>query len=187
MSIKGQRETPVPMECSVRSSLMRVILSELGYKTRTVIVYNATTRPRGLDLDSHTFIEVWNPDTKHWETQDPDYDLYYIEKDTENRVSYAEVAKSPDRYIPCNDNKCGWDIVSRENIKAKTLLDYMDIISIVDKERKARYSFRKDDINPEKTYKTQDGEASFCNILEKNCRSGFYPLSEYTPKQPISH
>ena len=66
----GKRAQPVPMECSTRSNLMGQMLRKLGYKTRTVAIFDSETN------HSHTFLDVLNPDSGQWETQDPDYNIY---------------------------------------------------------------------------------------------------------------
>jgi hypothetical protein len=46
-------------------------------------------------LRSHTFLEVNNPDSGHWEIQDPDYDIYYVYKATAARVSTSQILLEP--------------------------------------------------------------------------------------------
>jgi hypothetical protein len=72
---KGLRAEPVHMECSTRTNLMKSILQALGYDTRVVAIFNSKT-----NLRSHSFLEVMNPETKRWETQDVDYDIYLAQQ-----------------------------------------------------------------------------------------------------------
>jgi hypothetical protein len=72
-----------------RSNLMSAVLEKLGYETRIIALFD--TDDEG--LRSHTFLEVRNPETGRWETQDPDFDLYWISKSSGLRVSLAEAAE----------------------------------------------------------------------------------------------
>ena len=58
------------MECSSRTILMGLILRALGYETRVVAIFDSRT-----NLKSHSFLEVINPATGRWETQDADFDI----------------------------------------------------------------------------------------------------------------
>jgi hypothetical protein len=46
-------------------------------------------------LRSHTFLEAYNPDTGHWEINDPDYDIYYVYKNTTARLSTSQILLAP--------------------------------------------------------------------------------------------
>ena len=123
------------MECSTRSNLMARLLEALGYKTRIVAIFNSRT-----NLKSHSFLEVMNPETKRWETQDPDYDIYWRSKESKDRLSLADSAEAVQDIEPCGRDSCGWEHVSREGIRADKLRGYLDIVSITDK--RTRHSLR---------------------------------------------
>ena len=65
------------MECSVRSNIMARLLEAMGYETRIVAIFNTKS---ARNLNSHSFLEVLNPETGQWETQDADYDIYWQRK-----------------------------------------------------------------------------------------------------------
>jgi hypothetical protein len=63
--VKGLAAEPVHMECSTRTNLMQLILQALAYETRIAALFDSNT-----NLSSHSFLEIMNPKTKRWETQD---------------------------------------------------------------------------------------------------------------------
>ena len=97
---KGQTAKLQPLECSTRSRLLADMLRVLGYRVRTIHLYS-----EGL-VESHTFIDVLNPASGRWETQDADYNTYWQSKSGE-RVSIVDVAANPKAYVPCGPDTCG--------------------------------------------------------------------------------
>ena len=93
---------PIQMECSTRTNLMALILHALGYETRVIAIFNSRS-----NLNSHSFIEVLNPETKQWEAQDADYDIYWRSKGTGARISLADAAEAIDDIEPCGRETCG--------------------------------------------------------------------------------
>src|SRR6266508_567079 len=89
----------VHMECSTRANLMGRVLRRMGYQTRTIAIFKSKGR-----YASHTFLDVLNPETNAWETQDPDYDIYWTSLPAKARVSLAETADHLDRLEPCGRN-----------------------------------------------------------------------------------
>src|SRR5262245_23202376 len=132
---RGLSTEPAHMECSTRSTLMTRILHTLGYDTRIIAIFDS-----GTNLESHSFLEVMNPQTGQWETQDPDYDIYWRRQGAGERISLADMAEAIGDIEPCGRHSCGWDHVSREGIPVKRLMDYLDIISITAKQKTVRYS-----------------------------------------------
>ena len=122
---KGTLPECVHMECSTRTNLMGRILQALGYETRVVAIFNSRS-----NLKSHSFLEVMNPETGGWETQDADYDIYWRSKASGGRISLADRAEAIDDIEPCGRTSCGWQHESREGIKAEKLKRCLDIISI---------------------------------------------------------
>jgi hypothetical protein len=100
---EGKRDTPVPMECSSRSNLLGAILRAKGYRTRSVSLFDAES------TKSHTVVDVLNPDTGRWESQDPDYGFYWRSRSSQKRVSLADAAENLDDLEPCRDEVCGWE------------------------------------------------------------------------------
>ena len=67
---KDPKVERVHMECSTRANLMTRILRQMGIETRMISIFR--TRD---DFSSHSFLDVYNPDVRKWQTVDPDYDL----------------------------------------------------------------------------------------------------------------
>ena len=163
---KGVSAEPAHMECSTRSNLMRHILSALGYRTRTVVIFDTDT-----NLFSHTFIDVMNPDTKRWETQDADYDIYW--RRGGERISVADYAEEIESIEPCGRDTCGWDQRSREGLKAERLRDYLDIVSVTDKQSGTRHALYTSRAHVARIYTKGDKRGSFCEVETKRCADGF--------------
>lgn len=176
---KGSAAEPVHMECSTRTNSMNRILKELGYDTRIVAIFNSKT-----NLRSHSFLEVMNPETKRWETQDADYDIYWRSKGSDRRISLADAAQSIDDIEPCGRNECGWTHVSREGIKAEGLMKYLDIISITAKQKAIRYALFTSRADLNRTYTKGSKQGSFCEVEAKRCRHGFYDITRYSSYEP---
>jgi hypothetical protein len=124
----GRRDSePVELLCGARSNMMSAILNKLGFETRIIALFD--TDDDG--LRSHTFLEVKNPETGRWETQDPDFDLYWVSKNSGSRISLADAAENLSDLEPCHKpGACGWELDSDEGKSAARLRDYLDIISI---------------------------------------------------------
>ena len=82
---------PPLLECSSRTVAMLYILDALGMRSRMVNVFTSDFDT----LRSHTFLEAYNPDSGHWEVQDPDYDVYYVYKANSARVSTSQILLEP--------------------------------------------------------------------------------------------
>ncbi len=171
---KGAAE-PVHMECSTRTNLMGLVLHEVGYQIRVVAIFNSRT-----NLNSHSFLEVMNPETGRWETQDADYDIYWRSKDSDERISLADAAESIDGIEPCGREACGWDHESREGIKVKKLKPYLDIIGITDKRRDIRYALYTSRTDLNWTYRKGSKRGPFCQVEAKRCKQGFYDIRKYS-------
>jgi hypothetical protein len=159
------------MECSTRANLMGRVLRRMGYDTRTVALFK--TRGR---YASHSFLDVLDPKTGTWETQDPDYDLYWVKGPGGERVSLAEAAENLDDLMPCGRDRCGWDHVSRDGRAAKSLIDKLDILSVTSKERDIRYSVYTTRANLKQSFTVGGTTGTYCEVMAKRCRDGFRPL-----------
>jgi len=171
--INGNRHPP-HMECSTRTGLLSHLLERSGYRTRTIYVFR-----NDATLSNHTFLEVQNPETKIWESQDADYDIYWRHKETKDRASIVSVTADIGSYEPCNSQTCGWDIKSREDIPAARFKDRLSYVTLVDRKGKERLTLYAAGIDPEQQYKTSKKEGNFCDILAKNCRDGFISIDSY--------
>jgi hypothetical protein len=166
---------PVHMECSTRSGLMARILGALGYETRIIAIFNSRT-----NLKSHSFLEVMNPETGRWETQDPDYDIYWRSKGSGERISLADAAEDIGKIEPCGREGCGWQHVSREGIRAERLRVYLDIISITAKQKAVRYALYTSRADLDATYSKGLKRGEFCQVMAKRCKHGFFDITKYS-------
>ena len=166
---------PVHMECSTRSNLMARVLRALGYRTRIVAIFNSRT-----NLRSHSFLEVMNPETERWETQDPDYDIYWRSKGSEMRISLADAAEGIEDLQPCGRDGCGWEHVSREGKEAKVLKRYLDIISITDKQRDIRYALYTSRAHLATIYTKRSKRGTFCQVEAQRCKQGFFDIKKFS-------
>jgi hypothetical protein len=176
---KGTSAAPVHMECSTRTYLMGSILQALGYNTRVVAIFNSRT-----NLKSHSFLEIMNPDTGRWETQDADYDIYWRNKSSGERLSLAETAESIDEIEPCGRDGCGWGHASREGIKANKLIGYLDLISITTQGKAMRYALFTSRADLNRSYSKGSKRGAFCEVEAKRCEHGFYDIRKYSSYEP---
>ena len=166
---------PIHMECSTRSNLMANVLQTMGYTTRIVAIFNTRT-----NLSSHSFLEVMNPETERWETQDPTFDIYWRRKESKERISLVDEAEGIEDIEPCGRDSCGWDHVSREGIKAAKLRTYLDVISVTDKQRAIRYALYTSRADLERIYTKARKRGTFCEVEAKRCKQGFYDLRRFS-------
>jgi hypothetical protein len=168
----GQRSEPVPLLCGARSNIMSAVLRKLGYETRIVALFDTDDD----ELPSHTFLEVKNPETGSWETQDPDFDLYWISKSSGERVSLADGAEDLSAIEPCHrPGECGADTGKA----ASVLPDYLDILCVtnmVNGKRFCRFTTRA---KPDRTFARNGDRGRFCDLMPNRCALGFEPASAH--------
>jgi hypothetical protein len=169
---KGGAAKPIHMECSTRTIAMQRILEALGYDTRIIAIFNSRT-----NLKSHSFLEVMNPQTKHWETQDADYDIYWRSKRSGERISLADLAQSIDEIEPCGRRDCDWR-------HAKKLTNYLDIVSITAKGKELRFALYTSRAQLSRTYSKGQKQGVFCEVEAKRCDRGFYDITRYSTYEP---
>ena len=100
---------------------------KLGYETRIIALFDTD----GEGLRSHTFLDVKNPGTGKWETQDPEFDLYWMSKSSGVRVSLADAAENLSDLEPCHQpGACGWELDDAEGKSASGLRDLLDIVCV---------------------------------------------------------
>ena len=174
--LKGERADTPNMECSTRSNLLGQILErDENYDIRNVVLYTPDK-----NLQTHRVIEIRNPETGRWETQDTDYDVYWKNASTGERTSLAQVTADIDGHIPCGRHKCSWSHRSREGSEADIMKHYAKIITIHDKEAGKRFSLYAPDVDPDRVYEQYEGKkGTFCEIYARNCEDGFLPAAEY--------
>jgi len=181
------RGEPAHMECATRSSLMARILGALGYETRRIAIFDSHRDKQSLFVlkGSHSFLDVLNPLTHQWETQDPDYDIYWRRKRDGARVSVVDAADNLNEIEPCGRTACGWQHVSREGIRAKNLANLLDIISVTDKDSGLRFSVYTSRTNLDQVYTKGTERGVFCEVEAKRCRHGFFSAKDYGAKRPL--
>ena len=164
---------PAPhMECSSRSGVMRIVLKALGIQTRAVALY----RLEHDQWKSHSFLEALNPETKKWEIQDPDYNIYWIDAVSGKRAETIDLLKeSRTKFLPCQTPKnCGWKKKNDEKMRINVLHDFFQIASIIDRELLLRNlhvnQHRLSNSSASKTTSVED----YCEYIPKNCRQKIY-------------
>jgi hypothetical protein len=164
---RGERPTPVPMECASRSNIMKEMLLALGYEARQVSIFDTDTD----DLQSHTFVEALNPETGRWETQDPDMGIFWRNVITGARASvFDEAERALDLLEPCNANGCGWSELTNK------LRGYVDVLTVRDGRHGVRSIFTSR-AKPEGPFHFRGQRGSFCEVMAKRCRDGFESAS----------
>jgi hypothetical protein len=163
----------VHMECSTRANLFGRVLRRIGYETRTIALF----KTKG-EYSSHSFIDVLSPETKRWETQDANYDLYWVSRVSGERMSLAEAAGNLDDLQPCGRSSCDWDQVSRDGHSPKSLIKLLDILSVTSKDRDVRYSVYTPRANIEQTLSIGGRTGTYCEVMAKRCRDGFYAIGQ---------
>lgn len=178
--IEGRRETPVPLECSTRTGMMDRMLTLMGYRTRVINIFDAAD-----DYPGHVFLEVLNPDTKTWEAQDPDYDIYWQHKENRTRVSIVEAIQDFGSYQPCGRQSCGWNHRSHENLKIARVQGYFDYISVIDRTANERYTIYAPQTDLSAFYKKDNMPGPFCFHHAKFCRDGFFPAADFSKEKSL--
>lgn len=166
----GENDKRAPLECSSRSGALESIYQTLGYKIRSVSVYQHAP-----NYPSHTFTEVQNPKTKEWHVQDPQNDLFWRIKETGKRASTHDIIKysKPD-YQPCRTNQhcIDWDTQNREKVSPSNLEKYHDSASIIDRNDGSRpfiVDAARFDLNAPVEINGKE-PMTYCVYREKNCR-----------------
>jgi len=178
-----RRSEPIHLECSTRSNLLAAVLRKLGYKTRIVAIFDTG----GDALRSHSFVAVLNPTTGRWETQDPDFDLYWRSKASGQRVSLAEAAEDLSDLEPCHGpSACGWEVESGEGKSASKLRGLLDIVTTTDKERDIRSAHFTTRADPRKIFTVNGRRGTFCELMAKRCALGLEPIPPSGLKAPPS-
>ena len=169
----GQRPEPIHLLCGARSQLMSAILEKLGYETRIVNLFD--THDAG--LRSHTFLEVKNPETGRWETQDPDYDIHWTDNRSGARISLSEAGEDLSILEPCHrDGVCGWDLEDDESKKPSRLRDYLDIICVTHKVKGERLCLFTTRAKADRLFSLKGNRGRFCDLMPNRCTNGFHPM-----------
>lgn len=94
--------------CDHMANMMIAILDALGFEVRLVHAFSSRGAP---ELHDHSFLEVLNPDSGHWEIQDPYDNVYWVRQATGERACLLElVMDEPQEFAPCRDGECDWSL-----------------------------------------------------------------------------
>ena len=97
----------VRLTCGPRAAAMKYILDKLHLKSRIVMIFTADSE----QLASHTFLEVFNTESNKWETHDPDFNIFYIDKKTQDRIAtFRLVFGDLNSLVPVSENGQGWKL-----------------------------------------------------------------------------
>jgi len=77
------------LSCGPRSYLAKLILDKLGFETRIIDIYKIDN---GIPK-SHTLFEYFDKQHKKWLLQDPDFNVYYVDKYTNMPLGTIECIK----------------------------------------------------------------------------------------------
>ncbi len=169
---KGERPTRIHMDCSRRTGILGNLLVKMGYTTRRIDLYDYER-----DLASqHTILEVLNPVTNSWETQDADYHLRWRDKRSGKRTSVTLTAL--DNLEPCRHAECGWHLAGEEGQLTKNAGELLDFMVIREKSGK-RYTVYSPHVNAEKVFDYKSKVGPYCTVLRKNCRDGLVSIDEH--------
>jgi hypothetical protein len=102
------------LSCGPRAMAMKSILDHLKIQSRIVAIFT-DDYPQ---VESHTFLEVLNKETGRWEIQDPDLNIYYIDRNTLDRIATLRlIFVDLDSIVPISTNKKGWKANNVEDLK----------------------------------------------------------------------
>ena len=101
------------------------ICSELGLEKRNIWTYSDS---QGF-FQGHTYLEIFNTYTNKWEIQDADYNVYYTDARTGERIGVMDMMNASDveSFIPHNSLKSGWaetgaDALRQANLYAAQMI-----------------------------------------------------------------
>jgi hypothetical protein len=172
----GKSPKPPSLECSWRSGLMSSILERLGYETRVVNAFTTHGLTREHPQNSHTFLDVRNPKTGKWQTQDPLYNLYWKSKTTEERVALLNYGNNIGALLPCRHKSCGLNLGGNN---LKTLFPLFDIFTLFNATTNRRYSVYTSRADLSATHGNGGRWGKFCEVYFYSCRSGFFSDSKF--------
>ena len=161
------------MECSSRSVVMYRILDRLNIRARIVVLRAAENV-----MDSHTMVEVLNPETRRWEIQDPDNNIYWIFNDGSGRRADAEdmlTYPMPAGFLPCrDDDDCGYT----DNERAMPrLFAYANLLDIQKNDNILLVSKTRFGLDHPFLLRSHD-TLSYCTLFGDKCRSKLIGINE---------
>jgi hypothetical protein len=117
-TIQGQGEKPY-LWCDGRATAFMTVLREMGIDSRLIFLYGDNST----QIQEHTFLEVFNPDTQRWEVEDAFFNLYYVDTETQTRASVERlVFGALDTILACDGTTetCSQDLLQpqRKHLEA---------------------------------------------------------------------
>lgn len=115
----GERDSSPVLESRQRAELMADLLKAAGYKSRLVTLYSG----KG---EGHTMVEAFNPQTRRWELQDVDHDVFFVFSGSTQRAAAADMIELPlENFRPCQmEGYCSWQSFSAETLPIAGLRPY---------------------------------------------------------------
>jgi hypothetical protein len=155
------------LSCGPRTYAMQTILNDFGIPNRIIMTFS----DKADEIQSHTFLEVFNRESGDWEVQGPDHDICYIDIHNWKRASAARLFWGDlNCIIPVSSTKKGWE----ENNVGQLKRDYLGAMmyrDLLDGEKSVIL------INLTKFSPTK--------IFEKNNYTSFYEFARKTYRNPV--
>ena len=171
---------PPHMECASRAELMQAVLEQLGFDTRTDVVYAPAD-----GYPSHTFLGVLNPATGQWQAQDPEFNVFWMQASTGRRASVHDLISGElGAVVPCiAPGECGWAVETAEGKRVEKLRDYLGLAAIIDREKGLRpllVHVGRFDIDH--AHQAGGKQQPFCSYVAKACRQ---TITKWGPGQEV--
>ena len=83
------------LSCGPRAYAMKEVLDSLNIKSRIVDLFGLSSSEVS-KVSPHTLIEVFEEDKQSWVLQDPDFNVAYTDKTSNNYLSVREILKLPE-------------------------------------------------------------------------------------------
>lgn len=155
------------LSCGPRAYAMKAILDDLRIPNRIIMIFPNNN----FEINGHTFLEIFNRDTRNWELQDPDFDIFYIDTHNRKRLPGAGLIWGDlNSIIPISPTKEGWE----QNHVAHLKRDYFGAMMFMDfwNREKSVILINLDRFSADKFFK-QDAVTS---LYEFACRNYGYPI-----------
>ena len=164
---EGRRAEPPHLICGARAHVLVDLYRRLGYQARLVFVFDTDQS----DMSAHTFVDVLNPATGKWESEDPTYDVHWREVASTNRTSLFDSAEDLGAIEPCGPTKCGWNVISDEGNSIEDLRDLIDVVSVANDAENVQSTRFTSRAKPEKVLSFHGRTGRFCEIMKGRCDS----------------
>ena len=164
---EGRRSEPPHLICGARAHVLVDLYRRLGYRARLVFVFDTDES----DMSAHTFVDVFNPSTRKWESEDPTYDIHWREVLSTNRTSLFDSAEHIGAIEPCGPTKCGWDIISDEGNSVEDLRDLIDVVSVANDGENFQSTRFTSRAKLDKVLSFHGRTGRFCDIMKGRCNS----------------